>query len=122
MDLENLRVIIVKRGDMRMMFPIESGHDISPAGLSQQCIGFFMQLQGAFPGRATDPVLFRRGREFMLKIEGVEGVLDPDISLEAQLMGHWQDIEVDIAGDDNPIPVPEQIRKAPGVFLELVNT
>lgn len=121
MDLENMRVIIVKRGDMRMMFPMESGHDISPAGLASQCVGAFMQLQGSFPGRSKDPVVFRRGREFMLKIEGVDGVLDPEITLEAQVMGHWQDVEVDIAGD-GPNPVAEEIRKAPGVFLELVNT
>lgn len=117
--LPDTRVVIVRRGNMRLMYPMTQFalDTMSAPELAASAIQLFMNLQGHMPGRADMAITSKTG-QMCLVLPFKDAPLGEDEPLWVLLAGHWQEASV--------VAVPEDALKpefcwCPCVALNLMD-
>lgn len=117
--LPDTRVIIVRRGAIRVMYPLTQYalDTMSAPELAASAIQLIMQLQATQPGRADMPITSKTG-QMCLVLPLKDAPLGEDEPLWVLLAGHWQQMNVVAVPEDGPRP---EWARCPCVALNLMD-
>ena len=123
---QTTHIIQVRRGNMRINFPFNKRglRETDPAALAHSSVSGMLRLQLAWAGKreVTEPIDMLGKIPIVLKLPDRDGSMQPDISLERQLEGRWQELDVEKIKDLGEGAIHEMHGRCSFVVLDLVDS